>query len=201
MSDIHDYVNQLTRPHTHRQRYTTEPDTKGTRWDKDHVTLVPALIDQLDAATPQSQGSEGGGGYKSRPAARIEALDVLIRIDTEAARWVRELGEDDHGGTKACVNRLHGLYASADDVAKKAIERDVRSWWSQARIISGWDSAAWRPDNTCPACDERRSLRIKLVDAMGFCVECRETWDDTTIGLLAEHIRAENAEDDPDEAA
>jgi hypothetical protein len=192
--DIHDIAEELTRQHTHRERY--EYRDKGTLWKQDHVTLVPALIDQLEGAQPQSQNSEGGGGFGSRPAARIEALDTLALIDHAASAWVRKLGHDDPGSTKACVTKLHGLHAGQDEVTRKAIERDMRGWWTQARIVSGWDVAAWRPDNSCPMCDVRRSLRVKIIDMAAFCVECRETWDETTIGLLADHIRAENGEDE-----
>jgi hypothetical protein len=110
------------------------------------------------------------------------------------------------------VNKLHGLHASAESCGhekprrnKKGrpdccnrhhIEHDVKRWWTQARIVSGWDSPAWRPDNTCPVCDVRRSLRVNLSLQTALCVECREVWDSTTIGLLAEHIRAENMEDE-----
>jgi Zn-finger nucleic acid-binding protein len=48
----------------------------------------------------------------------------------------------------------------------------------------------------CPVCDVRRSLRVNLSLQTALCVECREVWDSTTIGLLAEHIRAENMEDE-----
>jgi hypothetical protein len=75
------------------------------------------------------------------------------------------------------------------------IERDMRRWWTQARIASGWDSTPWKPNNTCPHCDERRSLRIRPDDRAAFCVGCRETWDAGTIGILAEHVRAENGEE------
>jgi hypothetical protein len=85
---------------------------------------------------------------------------------------------------------LHGLAHGNPDV-----ERDIRRWWTQARIVTGWDSPAWRPDNTCPLCGVRGGLRVKLADQSGFCTECGETWTPETIALLADHIRSENAED------
>lgn len=234
--DIHDLVRDLTLPHTHREAYSLR--MSGTTWTKGHVTLVPALINQLLNATPAGSGeSSGSGTAKSRPAARIEALDTVMLIDDEAARWVRRLGHDDPGdalevirrarstfgptcpqcshtscvavqrgehverrairgsGTIACIRLLHGLHAGASPEQKRAIEHDARRWWHQARIVSGWDSAAWRPDNTCPVCEVRRSLRINLTTQTAVCIECREVWDTTTIGLLAEHVRIENAED------
>ena len=192
--DIHDHVEQLTRTHTHREPYTHRNGAQLSMFT--HLTMVPALIDQLDQADTSKKGDVGGSaGYTSRPAASIEAIDTLMFIDDEAARWVRKLGEDDPGDTKACIIRVHALHASTTGTQRGDIERAVKRWWSQARITSGWDSPAWRPDNTCPVCEQRRSLRIKLADQMGFCVECRSMWLPEEIGLLADWIRLENAED------
>ena len=219
--DIHDMVTELTRTHTHRERYTA--NDSGTLWSRQHVTSVPSLVRQLLGATPAGSGEEAGSATaKSKPAARIEALDTIMLIDDEAARWVRKLGHDDPGdhldpttgtsdsgsGTIACIRLVHALHAGLptgkqhkarrDGVhwccSRHHIEHDVRRWWHQARIITGWDSLAWRPDNTCPVCEQRRTLRINLTMQAGFCVECRTIWDPTEIGLLAEHVRTENAD-------
>lgn len=209
--DFHDQVRELTETHSHREPFTY--DDGRTTWTVGHVTTVPPLLDQLGNATQQAMGDGGGsGGYKSRPPAFIESMDTLATIDLEASRWVRDLGEDDPLDTAGCLRKLHGLHASAgrcghakaerDDqhrvtcCTQHAIEVDVRRWWTQARITTGWDSAAWRPDNTCPLCGKRGTLRVKLGAQSGMCTDCRETWDETTIGLLADHIRAENHEDD-----
>ncbi|MGH4002205.1 MAG: hypothetical protein ACRDTJ_32590 [Pseudonocardiaceae bacterium] len=238
--DIHDLIEELTRPHPHREHYTLRKGT--TTWSRDHVTLVPALVHQLLLAEPTSTDSPGSGGFKSQPAAHLEAIDTLAWIDLEAGRWVRDLGEVDPidavdettgmtirgSGAIACLTKLHGLWASATTCRRPkptygpveswvkdrdtgswearqrkgvkcctqhSIEHDVRRWWTQARIVSGWDSAAWRPANTCPACEQRGGLRVRLAAEAAVCIECRETWDRLTIGLLAEHIRTENFED------
>ncbi len=210
--DIHTVFEQLTRTHSHRERYEIRQGL--TLWTKDHVTEVPALIHQLLGAVPAGSREESGssGGAKSKPAARIEAIDTAMLIDDEASRWLYRLRIDDPNerlnprtglpnpaprastahATIAVLNRLHGAHASADSDNQRAIERDARSWWHQARVITGWDSPSWRPNNTCPMCEQRRSLRINLILQAGLCVECREVWDSTTIGLLADHIRSEN---------
>ncbi|WP_243061176.1 hypothetical protein [Nocardioides sp. SR21] len=225
--DIHDMIDELTRAHGHRERYTA---TRGAEtWSAQHITEVPALVDQLLGATPGGSKDEAGaGGAKSKPAARIEAVDTLMLIDDESARWVRRLGEDDPGdqvdrhtgqripgsGTIACLRLLHGLHAGQehcgrikahrseggrpDCCTQHVIEHDVRRWWHQARIITGWDTPAYRPYSTCPVCEHRGGLRINLALQAGFCVECRSVWSADEIGLLAEHIRGENAEDEAD---
>lgn len=194
MSDFHAMVTELTRSHSHREPYTVR---RGAEiWRRNHQTRVPALLVQLAAPVAPSTGEAGAGGYASRPVAHLEALDTLAHIDREASRWVRDLGEDDPLDTIACVLKLYGLHASATEPAQTAIERDVRRWWTQARIVTGWDSPAWRPDNSCPACEQRGCLRVRLATRSALCIECRAVWDETNIGLLADHIRTENHEDD-----
>lgn len=206
--DVHGIVRQLTEWHTNRTPYTHE--LNGIAYATAHTTKVPPLIQQLAEAEVSKSGEQAGTGAKSKPTAHIEALDTLVLIDLAAARWVRKLGEDDPGSTIACVRKLYGLAASAhhcghDQATKEGrevtcctvhkIEKDMRSWWTQARIVSGWDSLPWRPNNTCPHCEERRSLRIRPDDKTAVCVSCRETWDASNIGILAEHVRQENGEE------
>lgn len=194
MSDLHTMVTELTQPHSHREPYTVHRGTEV--WHRKHYTRVPSLLVQLAAPIAPSTGEAGAGGYASRPVAHIEALDTLAHIDLQASRWVRDLGEDDPLDTAACVLKLYGLLASAETPARAAIERDVRTWWTQARIVTGWDSPAWRPDNTCPICAQRGCLRVRLAAHSALCIECRAVWDETNIGLLADHIRNENHDGD-----
>lgn len=201
-------VAELTRPHRHRERYSV--DLGPTSWSRFHNTRVPPLLVQLGSPDPVSGDTARGGGFESRPALSIDAYDTLVRIDLAAARWVRDLGEDDPGSTVVCVRMLGGLAASAHrcdrraakrDAARKvicctwhSIEDDVRDWWRQARVVTGWDSPAWRPDATCPACAVRGALRIRLEDRTGLCVECRETFGSEEYQQLAEHVRRETEE-------
>lgn len=222
--DIHAMVTELTRDHMHREPYTHE-GMGGTRWSRFHQSTVPALVHQLVGAAPSgSKDESGSASAKSRPAARIEALDTVMLIDEEAGEWIDQLGgvipgdliypETQHrivgSGTVRRLLRLHGLHAGLKHCDRPSgrrddqgawcctphhLEHDVRRWWHQARIITGWDSPAYRPFNTCPVCEQRGALRINLEMQAGFCVECRSVWDRSQIGLLAEHIRSENRED------
>ncbi|WP_377322841.1 hypothetical protein ACFJIY_25245 [Pimelobacter simplex] len=211
---ITDMVAQLTRPFRNSEPYTVE--NAGTSYTQRHHVDAPSLLDQLNNTLPSIGGAiiGSGGGHASRPAASIEAIDTFIHIDREASRWVRDLGEDDPINTKLCVRLLGSLLPSTevcgprprrdgnqppDCCARHAIEHDIRRWWTQARIVSGWDVAAFKPRNTCPLCEGRGTLRIRISDypdVTALCVSCRETWDPTTITLLAEHVRLENQEDD-----
>lgn len=228
--DIHAMFAELTRGHTHNEPYVYDADN-GTRWTTRHPVRVPALIDQLLGATPAGSQQMSGATAVSRPAARIEALDTIMLIDDEAATWIHRLGDNppgdrhDHNaqpipgsGTRRRLDRLHGLQANLTRCRLRTgtkdpdtgtwcctghhLDHDVRRWWHQARIITGWDTPPFRPFNTCPVCEHTGGLRINFELHAGFCVECRSVWDPDHIGLLGEHIRRENAElneDQPDD--
>lgn len=188
-----DVVRELTETHKHREPFTYE--RSGVSWAEKHVTEVPALITQLEHHEPSSTGdTQGAGGFKSQPAAHLEALDMLIAIDAEASRWIRVLGEDDPADTIACVRLLHGLHARCDAITQRDIEHDIRRWWSLARIITGFDSAAWRPNGLCPNCNRRGTLRVRVVDELAACIECKAHWDHYTIRTLASQIREQNGD-------
>lgn len=210
--DVVDMLVELTRPHTHAESYTVTTRPAGsaevgvlpsTVWTRRHRTRVPSLIYQLQHASPSGEGLGRSGAYESRPVVRVEALDTLVRIDHAAARWVRDLGEDDPGTTEACVQLLGSLLVSADRCRRRspardrrcctahAIEADVRRWWAQARVATGWDTPPWRPDATCPVCGVRGGLRVRLEARSALCVECHETWDAGSYQALAEHVRVE----------
>lgn len=184
--DLADIVDELTRSHTERSRYEIRGRGRTTR-SRYKVVSVPSLIHQLEHAVPHSTRDErSAGGYQSRPTANVDAFDTWLRIDREARTLLEQLREPTHGTTTACVRRL--FRAAPGD---RAVARELRRWWAQARVVSGWDAPAWRPRSSCPMCGETGGLRIRRDDKVGMCVDCGETWDPDTIGLLAEHIRLE----------
>jgi hypothetical protein len=166
--ELADYIRELTETHSHAEHYQIR---RGHTWyGANHVTKVPALLVQLWSGDVPSAATEDGPrpGFGSKPAARLDALDTATRIDIQAHRWITDLGEQARSlDTIAIVRQLHGLTASAATVTKVAITRDVRSWWTQARIVTGWDSPAWSPDNTCPMCGERGTLKVRWVTGSG----------------------------------
>jgi hypothetical protein len=124
----------------------------------------------------------------------------VTRIEHQAAEWLGLLDDQVRAwttrgmGLDRLLQRIGGLHAGLTDLTlRRDLERDVRRWWAQARVVTGWDSPAWRPDNSCPMCAEHGTLRVRLAEKVGLCTECRETWDETNIGLLADHIREESA--------
>lgn len=220
--DVHDMVRQLATRHWWREPYPPALKGEPEGW---YGSDAPALVLQLVGETPAVTKADIGAATQatSRPTARVEAMDTVMLIDDEAGDWIDRLGgvipadpinpdtlrPIPGAGTVLRLQRLHGLYPSTKncDLPKHRkhdvdgwccdrghVEYDVRRWWQQARIIAGWDMAAWIPNNTCPVCDERRKLRIRLDSAM--CVECRTVWSAGQLGLLAEHIRAENRDEE-----
>lgn len=193
-----DYVDALTRPTTHYEPYSVlqqNPDGSHTIISERHRTVSLPLLEQLASAAAQSAaGEQGRRVFGSKPSARIDAIDVLQDIDREVRSWLRRLHLEipDKHDTAVELRR-----AAAN--AGPAILRDLRSWWIRARTVTGWDSAAWRPNNTCPLCAVKGGLRVRQDATSATCVSCGEVWDTATIGLLGEHIRTENHEDEDQE--
>jgi hypothetical protein len=220
--DVLDCVTDLTTPTIRRESFTiaqTNGDGSTTWIQQRHRTTSPSLLEQLWGAVEASGSVEGGQRtFASKPSARLDAIDAAQRIDTGAFTWLRRLGlvdvydDDTLPDTAAAVRRLGALLPSTEKCSRKKpdrdraccqhhqLELDIRSWWVTARVLTGWDSPAWQPANTCPICDVKGGLRVKLEHRTAVCVECGSTWSAETIGLLADHIRAENHEDDTDES-
>jgi hypothetical protein len=213
--DLHDMIRELCEDTQHRELYMRK------RKPRYHVTNNPPLLVQLKAAaTPKASVDSGTARpASSKPSAAIDSIDTLLEIDKQAAAWLRVLGQDDPGNVVRCVVQVGALAPSQDHCGRKTpkrgedgqvicctfhdIESDVRRWWSKARVVTSWDLPPFRPDNTCPICAVRGSLRIRVEERLAMCTEeaCREVWDETTIGLLADHIRAENHEGEEDKAS
>lgn len=202
-ADTHDYVTELVDPTNHYEpRHTRQVNADGssTIITTRHRVTAPPLLEQLATAIYSTAAEEGRRAFGSKPSARVDALDALQRIESGVESWLKRLGLDiptrpTREGTEA-LNVPQGLRRAAAH-APEEIRADVRSWWSMARTVTGWDQPAWKPDNSCPLCNVRGGLRIRRDATSATCVECWETWDVETIGLLAEHIRTENDEDDP----
>lgn len=204
MNDLWSWAAELTEPRRHRER--TSSTAKTGRRRGNHETSVPSLVSQLNHAGRPRTGDSAAKGYGSRPVANIEALDTLALIETEANAWLAGLGLEGLGGglavklkrlAEAAVGQPACTRPSRSCCERHRLEADFRRWWVQARIITGWDSPAWRPHNTCPSCGHRGGLRVRLAQGQraGLCIECRQTWTEDTIDQLAEHIRLENGDE------
>ena len=202
--DIHDMIRELTAEHSQREPYEWQEATwngqafipKGPKINKTHWNKVPALIHQLEGARDilGSEGEEGGrGAPTSKPATRLEAIDMLALINRETAAWLTTLGATTiPTDTIRRLLRLNGLHPSTQGDERDRLEHDVKSWWHQARIVTGWDMPAFKPKGaTCPACEAKDTLRVKLDGALCVEAKCRARWDASQVGLLGEHVRIE----------
>jgi hypothetical protein len=206
--DIHGHIRELTEQHSHREPYVLDGETRTLH----HWTKVPALVHQLEGARDVlgSEGEQGGrGAPTSKPATRLEAIDMLALIRRESNVWLVFLGlTATPPDTIHRLSRLHGLYPSTEVCSpdkdkhtgsccqRGQLERDVKSWWHQARIVTGWDMPAFKPRGaTCPVCEKKGTLRVKVDGALCVDSDCRTIWDATEVGLLAEHIRVEQEGD------
>lgn len=198
-----DIVSELTQTTSHRESYALQRDNADgsiTLVEQGHVTVRPSLIAQLRVAMTTSSTAESGarGGFGSKPSARLDALDALLRMDQETVRWIHTITRkpvDVDLSTEQLVLRVSSVGKGNDDV-----ERDLRAWWLHARIVTGWDTPPFRPNNTCPVCKKRGGLRVRVdtqagsVVTHGLCVECKAQWtgDDGSFDRLAWWIRVEN---------
>jgi hypothetical protein len=205
LEKITDYVNELTQPRTHREGLTPDMAPLDAETGRPiHgavVTRVVSLLDQLEIAVePSGSTSAGHRVPASTPAARMDAINALLVIDTEVSQQTQLWLDEERPTIAANLRALVGLACELGPLDQKALARWVTRWHTMAAIVTGWEVPPRRLANTCPLCAARGSLRVRVdVGTRGgtaLCVECQETWDETTIGLLAAHIRAENNEDD-----
>lgn len=200
---IADAVDELTRPRTNREPYSYV-DEHNTVVHRRHPTYVPPLLEQLQQAIePRTRGGASFTGNipESRPSAHIDAMDVYMRIDQAVYDWTKTYAEQRRWDS--LTDRLRALVGAApnmEDDTQHDLAREARRWVTWAKVTTGWEVPARQPDNTCPLCGVRGSLRVRVGDgitsaeAAAYCVGCGESWDNSTIGLLAEHIRSENGD-------
>lgn len=165
-----DHIREMIQTHTtitviHRDDGTTELH---------RVTEAP-LVDQLsDAITGSSSKSDEDAGrstFRSKPAAHLEAVDALGRIDQQARSLARKMGVPDAGELAGVLSRISG------EIGFDPHPR-VRSWWATARMLTQHDTPPLRPHGVpCPVCWETNSLRIRLDEEVAVCTRCGENWD------------------------
>lgn len=214
--DTQTMITQLTQPTTHTEPITQpqqNPDGTITWHTQRHKITWPSLLDQLIEAVTQSTSAEEGPrpGFGSKPPARIDAIDAYARIDKEATTRLTQLGAEQRGLCRDLILRINGLLPAhqpcanqprkhEDCCTRHAIERDIRNWWTTARVLTGWDKPAWTPRNTCPLCGKRSTLKMRVEQETAVCTNCHETWAPSEFYLLVEHIRDENKETEGESA-
>jgi hypothetical protein len=195
-------VDDLTRPRLNEEPFR-KVNEHGTVIVDKHKTHVPPLLEQLLASLePGGTGDTGRAIPASRPSARLDAMDVYRRIDQAVYQWAKTYVEQRRWDPLPDrLRALVGVAPNIEDDELHQLTREARRWVTWAKVTTGWEVPAMQPDNTCPLCVVRGSLRVRVGDgitsteASACCINCGESWDDTNIGLLAEHIRSENGDD------
>lgn len=182
-----DMLRELTKPYV-----THEPITRDNGTSEVHTASHPSLLDQLDHAagirSALSDDDAGSSAFGSKPAAHLEALRLLDRIDRQSRQMEQRLGMAHVPGVRGRLSTIAGRLGVDTD-------RQVRSWWATARILTHWDSPAYRPQGApCPECWETNSIRIRFDDELAVCSECGTVWDreggtdNGSLDLLGQHV-------------
>ena len=131
------------------------------------------------------------------PIDRFDSLDAYEAINREARRLLTYLGGKDRGDITANLHGIIGRATSRTEEDQTYLASCAGQWVSRAMSVTGWLAPSFRPDNTCPLCAARNSLRIRgitVTEVHASCVACGSVWTPDSIGVLAEHIRWENGE-------
>ncbi len=192
-------VDELTRPRSMRQPYTYR-SPHGTLITTEHIVNVVSLLEQLHHTPLLETLGDNNGLHTppgSRPAGSLERLAALETIRREATR----LNTYMHGPTRNDLDHiLRGLIGVAtmqDTDTQEHLATTSHRWLSLAWSVTGWNDPPFRPDNKCPLCEARHSLRVRVItasDVHASCCQCGEVWTPDTINVLIAHIRWENDE-------
>jgi hypothetical protein len=208
LHEIADYADELTDSRRNTERIATTDKHRHRRVRDVWVTKHPSLLQQLEYAVEpgetllETEETTGGGtSFESRPAARLDAINELQRIQRETAAWCVRARVSVRGTPTGNVRALVGAAALMGSTDQRALAADLRRWRTAAATITGWERPPVAPRTTCPICAARNTIRVRLDEKTGLCVACGETWDSETVGLLAEHIRLDGARTTRDAAA
>lgn len=185
-------------------------DTVLDRWEPVaagyHASTMPPLLTQLvQAASGTAHAAGAVGTFESRPAASIDAIDALTRIERKARDLAKRLRAENVGSTAANLRLLADRARELPDGDLVILERHVRGWWVAARIVAGFEERPQTPHARCPRCETQDSIKVRIdvtgKFGLGWCRSCGADWDEDSFGILVRHIRgeAERADGDGDD--
>lgn len=193
--DIADTADELCNPQHRVERIQMPDGHKHLRVRRVWTVTLPSLLDQLagavvpgEAYTEDDPGTRGS--FESRPAARLDAVDRLIAIEAGAAMWCRRTGLALRETPAKNIRAMVGAAPTIGSDNQGALLHDLRAWRTWAATVTGWERPPDAPRVACLACERINTVRVRLHRKTACCLACGAWWDETTIGVLAEHIRA-----------
>lgn len=197
LADIADLASDLCDARKHREPYHVWSVSRN-KVPKFHETTRPGLLAELhEMFTPGVAEEMGSAGYGSRPPLNVEAASLYMVISGAAFRWIWSLRLELRATVEGNIRALVGAAGTMDSDTQTALLSEMRSWKRRAAIVTGWETAPWRPNVPCPHCDSVNTLVVNLASKSGFCNAwlptetrwCGAVWDESTIGVLADHVR------------
>jgi hypothetical protein len=124
----------------HRRREVwTRSRHRRVLWDTYEFASLLDQLRELVAPTMQAvQDSVGHSVPRSRPAANLDAIDVLDRIGAGVRVWRYALNLAPRGTVDDDLQALVGAVAGRDEALRVAFARSVDGWWRRARTVCGW---------------------------------------------------------------
>lgn len=203
MLDIAETADELTNPIRSVERIQ-ERDQHGHMLGRRNraprrvwVAILPSLLEQLrQAVLPGESYSEEEHARQppgSRPAARLDAVCSLLRIDAAVTVWANRMDMAWRDSTASTIRGLVGNAGAMHSDQQSALLGDLRAWRSWAAVTAGWERPPDAPRGTCPACAALNTIRVRLAEKRAICIGCGAWWNEETIGVLAAHITAATA--------
>lgn len=205
--DLAAVADELCNPIRTVERIVERDDSKHIRGRRGRaprrvwVAQFPSLLDQLaQAVIPGETFAEPEtivGAHQPpgpRYPARLEAIDRLLAIQVGAAMWCARVERTLRDSAAANIRALVGVAPTLPSGDQDGLLSAMRGWHTWAAVASCWQRPDDAPRGTCPACDGRNTIRVRLATRKAFCVACGAWWDDSTMGVLAEHMAPQSVD-------
>jgi len=204
LTDIADLAEVLCDPHQHAERYEVWTKARN-RQTRRHTTIQDGLIKQLYEAVFHPGGERGRTAPASRPPLALEALGLHTAITVAVAKWCWNLHVPQRDSIEQDIRALVGAISTVDSDTQRTLHADLKRWRTWCEVMTGWETLFAPGEVPCPIveCGQVGTLRILLAAKRAFCRNpaqqpdgtpvCGATWDATTIGVLAEHIKLSTA--------
>lgn len=196
--DIAAVVDELTSPIRSEQRIQDRDHNghilgRGNRAPRRvWTTILPSLLDQLARAVQPGESYDEAEHARaapgSRPAARLDAIATMLRIDAATTVWANRLDLAWRGSTAATIRGLVGAVTLHPSDTQRELSAATRAWHGWAAVTAGWERPPDAPRGTCPACSALNTIRVRLAEKRAACIGCGAWWNEETIGVLAAHI-------------